>query len=485
MSLFDFFKRKPRQHNITMNFAPTSSGTTPVSIDWQGIDVYASDIVMQSIRCKANEFRKLQPRHVRNVDGRQEVITTSSVAKLLRRPNTLMTQSEFFEKITILLELNKNVYIYPEYYMTNGGEKVFTEMYPLRPAQVDMLVDSAGRYFYRFTFPNGVVSTLPASDIIHWRKDYGVDEYFGGNGWADNASVKKAIGYYDTMLRSIAKALDISCNVNGILKINSYMSDDKVEAEIQAFKNRIERNESGILASDMKTDYTHIPRDVKLVDAETVKFLYENIIRANGTSLPILSGDYTKAQKEAYYEHALEADIKSLGEAMSRVFFTDRELGYGNSVVLYPYLTNFMSMENKLSALQTGLPAGLFTVNEGRALLGYPPVEGGDELRPRGYNNLDGSGDGEALTETGGTTDTGLTQGEEEDIKDTAKDVVREPLLVGQLTVLTQIVADYQAGMYTYNQAVNMLVVGVGITKAEAEQILDKQNEVTDDGEDS
>lgn len=400
MSIFDFFrKNKDRNQSINLTYAPTSSGITPVSIDYGSVNIYASDIVMQSIRCKANEFKKLSPRHIRTSGGMQEVITTSSVARLLKRPNEYMTQSEFLEKITILLELNKNVYIYPDYYVNNAGEKVYTSMYPLRPSEVDVLVDNGGRYFYKLMFSNGYKTTLPIEDVIHWKKDFGTDEYFGGNGWMDKVGLQKAIGFYDTMLSNIAKALEVSCNINGIMRINSYLSDDKVEAEQQAFRERLEKNQSGILFTDMKSEYTHIPRDVKLVDSETVKFLYENITRSNGTSLAILNGDYTKAQKEAYYEHALEADIKSLGEAMSRVFFSDREMSFGNEVVFYPHLTNFMSMENKLSALQTGLPAGLFTINEGRALLGYPPVEGGDELRPRGYNNLDSTGDDSTLTE--------------------------------------------------------------------------------------
>ena len=402
MSIFDFYKKhKDKESNITLNYAPTSSGTTPINLDYGSINIYASDIVMQSIRCKANEFKKLQPRHIRKgSDGKEQVINNSSVAKLLKRPNSYMTQSDFLEKITILLEINKNVYIYPEYYTNQVGEKVYIAMYPLRPTEVDMLVDNSGAYFYKMTFANGYHVTLPIEDVIHWKKDYGTDEYFGGNGWMDVKGVKNAIGYYDSMLKSIAKALNVSCNINGLMRINSYLKDDKMEAEMEAFKRRVEKNESSILFTDLKTEYVNIPRDVKLVDSETVKFLYENIIRANGTSLAILSGDYTKAQKEAYYEHALEGDIKSLGEAMTKTFFTDRESSFGNEIILYPHLTNFMSMENKLTALSTGLPAGLFTINEGRALLGYPPVEGGDELRPRGYNNLDGGADGNLTEET-------------------------------------------------------------------------------------
>lgn len=54
-----------------------------------------------------------------------------------------------------------------------------------------------------------------------------------------------------------------------------------------------------------------------------------------------------------------------------------------------------MSMENKLTALQLGLPAGIFTKNEARELLGYAPIEGGDVM-PRGYNEVDATGTGES-----------------------------------------------------------------------------------------
>lgn len=389
MSIFDFFRKNKNRNSGLTRYAPTSSGITPINMNYESVNIYASDIVMQSIRCKANEFKKLNPRHIRISEGMQTVIENSSVARILKRPNAYMTQSEFLEKITILLELNKNVYIYPDYYFNQSGEKVFTSLNPLKPSEVDIMVDESGRYFYRMIFANGYKTTLPIEDIIHWKKDYGVDEYFGGLGWMDKAGLKKAIGFYDSMLQSIAKSLEVSCNINGIMRVNSYLSDEKIEAEQRAFKERIEKNQSAILFTDLKSEYTSIPKDVKLVDSETIKFLYENITRANGTSLAILNGDYTKAQKEAYYEHALEADIKSLGEAMSRVLFTDRETSFGNEVILYPHEVVFMSMENKLSALSTGLPAGVFTINEARELLGYPPVEGGDEIRPRGYNNLD------------------------------------------------------------------------------------------------
>ena len=387
MGIFNFWKKKESKQDL--KYAPTMSGTSPFFSSF-GDNVYASDIVVESIRCKANEFKKLAPRHIRIVNGKQTVITDSSVARVLKRPNPYMTQADFLEKITILLELNKNVFIYPEYYITKGGERYFTALYPLKPSDVWYMSNDRNEMFIKMRFFSGYEVTLPLDSVIHWRKDFGVNDYFGGGmfGGNDNAGLMTMLERYDQLTQSIAKALECSCQINGVMRVNSYLDDDKSQKAREDFEANLKANKSGVLFTDMKAEYTHLPRDVKLVDAETLKFFYDTILRANGTPLCILNGDYTKAQKEAYYEHALEGDIKSLGQAMSRVLFSDRESSFGNDIVFFPNDIAFMSMENKIAALQTGLPAGIFTKNEARELLGYPPIEGGDVM-PRGYNEVD------------------------------------------------------------------------------------------------
>lgn len=373
-----------------MSQAVTMGGNYPFYAPF-GDNIYASDIIVQSIRCKANEFKKLDPRHITITDGIKSVVNDSSVARILKRPNEYMTTADFLEKITILLELNKNVFVYPMYYMSNAGKKVYTGLYPLKPSTVEYMSNDNGVLYIHFKFNNGYDATLPANEVIHWRKDYGVNDYFGGGmlGGDDNAGLLKMLKRYDQLTQSIAKALEVSCKINGLVKYNTYHGDEQLEQSRAKFEEDLKNNESGILFTDLSTEYTNVPRDVKLVDGETLKFFYETILRANGTSLAILNGDYTKAQKEAYYEHALEADIKSLGQAMSKVIFSDRETSFGNEIVLYPNDINFMSMENKISALQVGLPAGIFTKDEARELLGYAPLpDGQGQVVPQGYNSL-------------------------------------------------------------------------------------------------
>lgn len=389
MGIFDIFKKR-KGNNNGLQYPQTMSGALPIYSSF-GDFIYASDIIVQSIRCKANEFKKLNPRHVRYKDGGFETVSDSTIARVLKRPNEYMTTADFLEKITILLELNKNVYIYPTYYMTNAGERYYTGLYPLKPSTVSYMQDASEKLFINFEFANGYSVTVPNDSVIHWRKDYGINDYFGGSmfGGDDDAGLLKMLQRYDKLTQSIGNAIDASYAVNGIIQYSTYLDDDKYAQAQKDFEAKLAQNKSGFLFLDSSYTFTHIPRDGKIVDQTTLDFFYKTILRANGTSLPILNGDYTKTQKEAYYEHAIEADLKALGQAFSKALFTDRETSFGNEIVFYPNEINFMSMENKIQALKIGLPAGIFTKDEARELIGYPPLpNGAGQVIPQGYNAL-------------------------------------------------------------------------------------------------
>lgn len=391
IALLDFFKKNKSKANQGLQYAPTQTGYTPTFTAF-GDNIYASDLVVQSIRCKANEFKKLNPRHIRLIDNKQSVITDSSIARILKRPNAWMTTSEFLEKITILLELNKNVYIYPEYYLTKGGYKYFTGLYPLKPSRVEYLTDKAtDKLYIHFYFSDGREVTLPQNEVIHWKKDYGVSDYFGGSltGSRDTQGLLKMLQTYDTITQATAEAAKCALSINGIIKVGSLLNQEELMNERTKFENALKSGDSGIAVMDMKSEYIDVKRDVKIVDKDTLNFFYEAILRNNGVSLAILSGDYTTEQKSAFYEHALEADIISLGQAISKVLFSDREESFGNEVVLYPARINFMSMAEKINYLNVAAPAGALNINEMREFVGLEPIPNGDNYYPRGYNNAD------------------------------------------------------------------------------------------------
>lgn len=76
---------------------------------------------------------------------------------------------------------------------------------------------------------------------------------------------------------------------------------------------------------------------------------------------------------------------------MTKCMITDREFAHGNEIVLYPSDIIFMSTAQKISYMQVAVPAGAMSVNEIRKMGGFAPVDGGDDVKPRAYNSLDGS----------------------------------------------------------------------------------------------
>lgn len=387
MGFFDFLKSNNKQTEKQLVLAPTFSGT-PTDYHNTYTSICACDLVMQAIHAKQGEFQKIKPQHIVLKDGIEVSDTTSSIAKVLKRPNPYMTQADFFAKIVFLREINKNCYIYPEYVLSNSGKKIYTGLYPLNPQEVQYIVDNSNRYYIKLIFRNGYNCTLPVEDVIHWRKDYDGNDYFGGSQYGDQ-DLLKSINEYDRLLSSISKAVSASCQVNGLMKVNTYLGDQELEEKRIEFENKLNNNESGIMFMDLKSDYINLPRDVKLVDGETLNFFYDNILRHSGTPKEILSGKYDKATKESWYERTLEPDLRSLAQAMEKVFFSGREESFGNKIKLYPAAITFMSMENKISALSFGLPAGLFTRDEARELLGYPPLPNGiGQQIPQGYNTI-------------------------------------------------------------------------------------------------
>lgn len=79
---------------------------------------------------------------------------------------------------------------------------------------------------------------------------------------------------------------------------------------------------------DIKGEYIPLQNKIQLVDATTLKFIDEKILRNIGVSLPILTGDYTKAQYEAFYQKSLEPILKRTGESFTMTMFTNREKGF-------------------------------------------------------------------------------------------------------------------------------------------------------------
>lgn len=380
-----------------MRYSKMLDGTTPIFSQF-GQNIYASDIVQMCIDTIAQEMSKLQPKHIYTGPSGVQQVPNSSINALFKfSPNPLMTTSEFIEKITWLLFMNYNVFIYPIYDVytnpnTGNSTKIYTALYPLNPTMVEFIEDASNTLFVRFSFRNGQKYILPYTDLIHIRKKYSVSDFMGGglNGQPDNEALLNVLQINNDVMQGVSKAVKSSLKIRGILKINTMLDSDKQKAERDAFEKDLESGMSGILPIDLKHEYVPINVNPKVIDKDTMEFLQKKVLNWFGVSLPILNGDYTDDQYQAFYESTLEPILIRLAQAFSKVMFSDRELQVGNEIVFYQKDMQYLSTQSKLNLLQIAGGQGLLTDDQKLAILGYPPlVDGSGSRRTISLNYVD------------------------------------------------------------------------------------------------
>lgn len=387
MEWFDrLFRRPPKNRKI----APSLDGWMPIYSQF-GTNIYASDVVQQVLKCIVDEMKKLNPTHVRYKDN-DPVPVKSTVQDVLDNPNPLMTTSEFLEKVCWLLLMNYNAFIIPTYYTwvddkTGVERRAYKSLYPIKPTQVDFIEDDSGRLFVTFWFWNGEKTTVPYDDIIHIRYNFSVNQYMGGNemGQPDHQALLGTLELNNKLLQGVAKSMNASYAVNGIVKYNTLLDDGKTEAALKELERKLKNSESGFLPLDLKAEFIPLEHKSALVDKPTLEFIDSKILRNWGVPLCILTGDYTKEQYEAFYQKTLEPLAIAISQAFTKKLFTDRERAFGNRVELYPKDLIFLSVQQTLDMINILSPTGGLYENEKRVALGLRPLP---ELEGKRYMSL-------------------------------------------------------------------------------------------------
>lgn len=394
--LSKIFKPKAKTTNkgfndvVTMVYEPNFSKF--------GSNTLYSSLIYSAIQMKARYFAKLEPRHIRNENGKITVINDSSIAKVLKNPNHYQTTYDFLAQAYFMRRKDKTCYIYADYFKTNGGERKLDGLYILLPQAKPVIKEDANgnlKYVFAFSGYNSSIE-FDYEEIIPWKDNLEDNQYMGGGTYDANANydLYTTLEAYHEIKEAIKEAAKIGCMFEGYLKINSYTAGtigeqnktirDDFLTDIKAGK--------GIPVLDNGADYHELKRQLKMVDASTLKEIKEAALISEGVTVELLTGKMTTQDKEAFYENHIEAAAISLAQAMSKLFFSQWQTTHGDQIVLYPHKVQLMATSEIVSIIQNTISAGVFKIDEYREMLGYAPLENGEgEQRPRGFNNLDGN----------------------------------------------------------------------------------------------
>lgn len=382
--LTNLFRRGPKNQR----FAASMNGFAPIFSQF-GTNVYASDVVQQCLKCIVDELKKLNPMHIRQ-KGNDPIPVKGNIQDILDCPNEIMTTSEFIEKTMWMLMLNYNAFIIPTFvtWNDNGEERRrYEALYPINPVEVDFIEDMTGTLYVKFLFRNGSTTTYPYNDVIHLKYNYSVNEFMGGDemGQPDHRGLLQTLELNKALLEGVAKAMNASYQINGVIKYNTMMDKEKVQKAIAELEEHLRKGESGFLPLDLKSDIVPFQKQIQLVDEDTLEFIDSKILRNWGVPLPILKGDYTRDQYAAFYQKVLEPVIISFSQALTKKLFTRREIAFGNKIKLYPKELVFMTTTQVIEMIKELSPTGALFENEKRAALGMMPLP---ELEGKRYMSL-------------------------------------------------------------------------------------------------
>lgn len=378
MSIFDVFKKK-KTIDSSNEFNIFSANLSYMMSNSKRIE--DSDIAEICIDRIASHISKLKPKHIKHgKEGSVEVIEDEINFRLSHYPNELMTTSEFIYKVVSLLLTNNNCFIYLSFNQKNQ----LSGLYPLNPVKVEIKQDLGETLFLDMDFGDGKTYTLPYESLIHLKRLYKNHELFGGDGAISNhKQLLKSINMNENLLTGLENALRSSFQVKGLLKMNAMLSekDKQKQKDIfdEALKTNRDKNGSSIIPVDMKADYIPLSIDPKIIDKETLTFVQNKILNYFGVSESILNSKYDENEYNAFYENTLEPISIFLSNAFSKALLTDKSLTEGEQVMFYGERLNYASWSSKITAIEKLMGLGIFSINESRGVLGYPPIEEGNK----------------------------------------------------------------------------------------------------------
>lgn len=396
MGFLDLFK--PRKQKQGYRAAYTQTGAYPSYSDF-GDNIYANDTVQQCVSAIAEEMKKLDPCHVRVVGDLTERVI-DSVDRVLHNPNPILTTADFIEQIMRILLVKNNCYIYPVYEIrederTGKKYRYFKALYPILTNEVTYWEreDEQGLrevLSISFSLAEGKELFLPYSSVIHLRYKFGLNEFQGGDkdGRPNNDALLTTLKINHKLLESVGIGAEASGKINGIVKYNQMLSDGTVEESIEKFNQKLANSESGIIGLDMKADYVAMPRDVKLVDKETLNFTDTKILRNWRVPQAILDGTATPDIIRGWRDTALEHFVVVLDQAFTKCLFTQGQIDRGNKVKFYFNKMQTMTISEIAENARALGERGAITNNQYLSMLGLPPYEGGN-IRLMSLNYVD------------------------------------------------------------------------------------------------
>jgi len=306
----------------------------------------------------------------------RQVKRSSPYTKLFERPNPMMSGYDFLYALSWQLDEKNTALAWVDW-----GESgtIPRAIWPIYYGQWQLLriVEEEG-FALEFTASDGVRRVVRLEDVVVLRQHYTGEGFSGGS----NRPVYDAINMAEASDRGLMDAIAGANRIHGTVRLkNAMLAPASTTKNSETLEKRVEAaaKGQGILVLDSTEEFTPVNVNTWAASSAQMKDVQNNLYDYYRTPREVVNNTASDQTMQNWYESRVEPRWRAMGQAFTAALFTRREWDVGNRILVSGSAAAAASWNTRVNILNTTKETGDLTTNERRELMGYPPVEDGDE----------------------------------------------------------------------------------------------------------
>ena len=370
----------PRKKDVRGTVLKTVSEYSPVFTSFAG-GVYEQELTRSSIDRFAVWCSKLKP----------EVSGTAKPS--MRRafetsPNPWQTWPQFLYRLATIVEVDTTGFVVPVFDRDMETMKGLSIMYCLAAETLEY----KGEPWIRFTLANGDTPAIEMRHVCIVNRYQYRSDFFG-----EPNCLEPTMRLIDAQNQAQQAAIRNGAKIQFIGSLTGQVREEDMRKKRERFveDNLRDQNNGGLMLYDQTfADIKQVDPKSYVIDNDEMDRIERSVYNYFGTNEDILQNKFTEDTWGAYYEGRIEPFAVQLGEGLTHMLYTQREMA-NNRVTFSANRLEYASNASKRNMIRDMMDRGVFTLNEAREVLQLPPVEGGDVRVIRGeYTNAESMAEG-------------------------------------------------------------------------------------------
>ena len=291
------------------------------------------------------------------------------------RPNARMSSFDFVYNVVTNLLIDSNAFVHAQY--DNSGK--LAALIPINYKTVTVLKAANNDLYLEFYLEDLTKIIFSYDSIIHLRR-YFKGSFLGSR--ADTVISHASKVVFESNI-AIINSLQQSGKLNAVIAYEGTIKEADLEKRQKNFAKRFmsQANASGIGAIDGGGKFNELKGNYNLLNEGQLDFFKEIMYNFYNIATPIVSGDFTEAQYNAYLSSMLQPLATQISVEMTYKLFTQRELDVGNKITVDTKKLWFASTASKATYFKDGLKYGWLSQNDIRDIEEMSRIDGGDVYR--------------------------------------------------------------------------------------------------------